>query len=68
MGDIKWFLGVRVIRDRVIKKLWLAHDIYIEKMAIKFQLINGKCLSTPLLIIELMKFNGKVYPRDVKRY
>jgi hypothetical protein len=36
IGDIKWFLGVHVIRDRAVKKLWLAYNIYIEKMATKF--------------------------------
>jgi hypothetical protein len=68
MKDLEWFLGVRVIRDRARKKLWLVHDTYIEKMAAKFQLIDGKCPSTPLPVLELTKFEGKAHPKDVKRY
>jgi hypothetical protein len=68
MGDISWFLGVRVIRDRAQKKLWLVHDTYIQKMAAKFQLIDGNTPSTPLPVLELVKFTGEAHPKDVKRY
>jgi hypothetical protein len=34
--DVKWFLGVCVIRDRVAKKLWLVYDTYIEKILKRF--------------------------------
>jgi hypothetical protein len=34
--DVKWFLGVRVIRDRAAKKLWLVYDTYIEKISKRF--------------------------------
>jgi hypothetical protein len=63
IGDVEWFLGVRVIRDRAAKKLWLVHDTYIKKIAKKFQLIDGRCPSTPLPILELRKFNGQAHPR-----
>ena len=38
LGDIEWFLGIRVIRDRATRKIWLVHDTYIEKIAQKFGL------------------------------
>jgi hypothetical protein len=36
LGDLKWFLGVRVIRDRPNRKLRLCQDAYISKIARKF--------------------------------
>jgi hypothetical protein len=36
LEDLKWFLGVRVIRDRPNRKLWLYQDAYINKIASKF--------------------------------
>jgi Reverse transcriptase (RNA-dependent DNA polymerase) len=41
LGDLKWFLGIRVIRDRPNRKLWLCQDAYINKIANKFNLTQG---------------------------
>jgi hypothetical protein len=68
LKDIEWFLGVRVIRDRTQKKLWLVHDTYLEKVAQKFNLVDGKCPSTPLPIRELNKHEGQAQPSRIKRY
>jgi len=68
MLDLEWFLGVRIIRDRTARKLWLVYDSYIERMAAKFGLVDGKCPSTPLPVLELCKYLGKADPKDVKRY
>jgi hypothetical protein len=68
IGDVKWFLGVRVIRDRVGKKLWLAHDTYIEKIAKRFDLVDGKCPSTPLPYGDLRKFEGQAHAAQIKLY
>ena len=32
LGELKWFLGIRVLRDRAARKLWLCQDSYIEKI------------------------------------
>ncbi len=29
LGDVKWFLGVRIVRDRAARKLWLLYDTYL---------------------------------------
>jgi hypothetical protein len=68
MGDVGWFLGVRVIRDRAARKIWLVHDTYIEKIAKKFELIDGKCPSTPLPGLELRKYDGQAPKRQIKEY
>ena len=38
LGDCKWFLGIRILRDRAKRTISLAHDLYIEKIALRFRL------------------------------
>lgn len=38
LGELKWFLGIRVIRDRSQKKIWLMQDSFIEKVAAKYNI------------------------------
>jgi hypothetical protein len=33
---VKWFLGIRIIRDKKARKIFLLHDAYIKKIAAKF--------------------------------
>jgi hypothetical protein len=33
---VKWFLGIRIIRDKEARKIFLLHDAYIKKIAAKF--------------------------------
>jgi hypothetical protein len=37
MGELKWFLGIRVIRDRKARKIWLCQDAYITKICNRFK-------------------------------
>jgi hypothetical protein len=69
LDDLKWFLGIRVIRDRAKRKIWLVHDSYIAKIATKFKLDNWKCPSTPLPGTLLEKREGApAQPAFVKQY
>jgi hypothetical protein len=38
MGNLTWFLGVRVVRDTTISKIWLIQDAYIDKVADRFKI------------------------------
>jgi hypothetical protein len=38
MGELNWFLGIQVVRDRAQKKLWLCQDSYISKITASFHL------------------------------
>ena len=67
-GDVKWFLGIRVVRDRAARKLWLVHDTYIEKITKRFDLLDGKCPSTPLPFFELKKNDGQASKGRIKQY
>jgi hypothetical protein len=53
LGELFWFLGIRVIRDRVQKKLWLCQDSYIRKIANIFYFTDRKPPATLLAIEEL---------------
>jgi hypothetical protein len=38
LGELKWFLGIRVIRDRGQKRIWLMQDSFIDKVAAKYNI------------------------------
>jgi hypothetical protein len=38
LGELKWFLGIRIIRDRSQKKIWLMQDSFIDKVAAKYNI------------------------------
>lgn len=48
MGDLEWFLNIRIIRDRANRKLWLCQDSYIDKIAARFHLQDQRAPKTPL--------------------
>jgi hypothetical protein len=68
MGDCKWFLGVRVLRDRKAKTLSLIHDTYIEKVASRFELTEGRAPSTPLPTMNFVKYEGQATLAAIKEY
>ena len=68
-GDVEWFLGIRVIRDRAARKIWLCHDQYIEKIAKRYELTDvSEFPSIPLPTKELRKFEGQATPEQVRKY
>jgi hypothetical protein len=38
LEHLQWFLGIRLLRDRPNRKLWLCQDSYAEAIAIRFKL------------------------------
>jgi hypothetical protein len=38
MGDLTRFLGIRIIRDRDLHKIWLVQDAFIDKMCARFSI------------------------------
>ncbi|CAE7022001.1 Pol protein [Pyrenophora teres f. teres] len=49
MGDLTWFLGIRVIRDRDVHKTWLIQDAFIDKVCACFGIeTTGRCPDLPL--------------------
>ncbi|RYO77619.1 hypothetical protein DL764_010202 [Monosporascus ibericus] len=68
-GEVSWFLGIRVIRDRSKRQIILAHDSYIEKIAARFGLANDAFAPpTPLGIEELVSNSGIASKEQIKGY
>ncbi|EKG08999.1 Integrase catalytic core, partial [Macrophomina phaseolina MS6] len=68
LGELQWFLAIRIIRDRVNRKLWLSQESYIAKLTAKF---NVKTVSraTPLPNEEpITSFEGKASAQDILLY
>jgi hypothetical protein len=68
LGEAKHFLGIRIVRDRTDRKLWLLQDSYIDKMAEKFHVKLTKILKTPLLSTDLVKYEGKATKSQIQGY
>ena len=69
LGELQWFLSIRVLRDRATKKLWLYQDSYIEKIATAYPLSAGqKAPATPLPTEELTKYEGTTSPDSIHSY
>ena len=55
LGELKWFLGIHVLRDRRRKKLWLSQEAYIEKIANQYEIdLTGRLPDTPMAETELL--------------
>jgi hypothetical protein len=69
LGDMRWFLGIWVVRDRSAKKLWLYQDSYIEKIAASYHLVVlGKYPDTPMTTERVDAYAGTASKQDVYLY
>ena len=61
IGELKWFLGIHVLRDRLQKKLWLSQTAFIEKIASQYGIgTNGRTPDTPMNEYELLPATTEV--------
>jgi len=69
-GDIEWYLGIRVVRDRTERKAWLVHDSYIEKVCKRYNLVHEhtRFPKIPLPCTGLEKFEGQATKAQIKAY
>lgn len=68
LGEIEWFLGIRVSRNRTSRQLWLCQDSYIDKLAAKFKISGNNAKSSPLPVEELIKFLSRASPQDILQF
>jgi hypothetical protein len=68
LGQLKWFLGIRVIRDRSQRKIWLCQDSYIDKVARTFHLTDGKAPPTPMATDDLHPYTGEASAQETYAY
>jgi hypothetical protein len=63
MGNINWFIGIRVIRAREPRKVWLCQDAYIDRIAERFHTSPGNArYRSPLPVVDLRQY--KRNPED----
>lgn len=68
-GNAKHFLGIRIIRNREERKLWLAQDSYIGKLVEKFNIRLDKIQKTPLpLGIDWSPWDGTAALNEISTY
>jgi hypothetical protein len=48
MGDLTWFLGIRILRERALHKTWLVQNTFINKVCAQFG-IKVSALGCPAL-------------------
>ncbi|KAL1952723.1 hypothetical protein VTO42DRAFT_4411 [Malbranchea cinnamomea] len=48
MGNLEWFLNIRITRDRPNRHMWLTQDSYIDKIVKEFGPSDGIKVRTPL--------------------
>ena len=68
LGELSWFLGIRILRDRPRRRLWLCQDSYIEKIVSKFHLDDVKPATTPMVTEELIPYEGQATPGEIYAY
>ncbi|KAL0944848.1 reverse transcriptase domain protein [Colletotrichum truncatum] len=67
-GNAEWYLGIRIVRDRTEKKIYLVHDQYIEKVTSRFTLADPLTPTTPLPTIPLEPNSGTATKAEVKEF
>jgi hypothetical protein len=64
---VKWFLSIRIIRNKKARKVFLLHDAYIKKIATKFQINdNSHIVFISMFTISLSKSLGTALKSDIK--
>ncbi|PHH75642.1 hypothetical protein CDD82_4364 [Ophiocordyceps australis] len=69
LGDLKWFIGINVLRDRPNRQLWLSQESYVDKIAGKYGLLEAITAPKVPLGIDPLKPNiTTAEPKDIKLY
>jgi hypothetical protein len=68
LGELNWFLGVRIVQDRQTKKVCLCQDSYIDKITTKFHLEHHRLAHTPLPPSDLLPYEETATPQQIYAY
>ena len=61
LRELKWFLGIYMLRDCSQRLLWLSQEAYIEKIANQYKIdLKGRLLDTPMAESELLPTNHRL--------
>jgi hypothetical protein len=59
LNELKWFLRIKIIRDRANRKIWLCQNLYINKIVTKFHLKEMKCSKTSFANLSRINENAE---------
>jgi hypothetical protein len=70
IGELKWFLGIRVTRNRLRRRIWLSQDSYIRKIYAQYgiSLDSRKSPKTPLPSGSLTQYDDTATPHKIHDY
>jgi hypothetical protein len=68
ISEADHFLGIRIVRNRAERKIWLVQDSYIAKMAEKFNVTVNTIPKTPLPTTELVPYENNATPEQIFGY
>ena len=71
LGDIEYFLDIRIVYNKENNKLYLYQDTYINKILIRYSITNSKLIETSMVsgVLELIvPFDSIVLKKDIKEY
>jgi hypothetical protein len=70
LGDLSWFLNLRITRDRPKRRLFMTMDAYIDKIIREFDLENAPRVYTPLSLdaSKFVPFDGRATPEQIHSY
>ena len=69
LGELHWFLNVKILRDRGQRKLWLSQSAYIDKIVASYK-PPSRAVHTPLSIqsSQLVKYDGQATTQEIHAY
>jgi hypothetical protein len=67
-GNLQWFLGIEVIRDRSRRLIWLSQASYIDKIAQLVTESSGSNPRTPMRNKELFPYDSHATLRSINQY
>lgn len=69
LGELEWFLGIWISRNRETQHLWLCQESYIDKLTSKFNIfIESQCPGAPLPYEKLTKATAQATAQEVYAY
>jgi hypothetical protein len=68
IGEINHFLGIRIIRKRDEKRIYMIQDSYIQKIQEHFQIEPSNYIKTPILAYKLVKNETTASKSQIKAY
>ena len=66
--DIQWFLGVEIVRDRAIRKMWLSQQSYISKISVLASQVPFKAPKSPMAPEELFPATDPATRDSIRLY